>query len=352
MNLFNKRTNELQPYVVSSRIIDSNEDWLVLDWNESTSKIPDYLKETLIDFINRGELNLYGDVECTELKYNISKTLGIDESYLTFFNGSDSALNICFESILDEGDHVLTIEPEYSQVRTFIHMKGGVKFDFLLRSIDKPSIEELNESLKGKKIFYFSNPNNPIGFHFEKDEIENMLVSNPDTMFFVDEAYYEFCESSAIDLVSKYSNLIIFRTFSKAFGLAGVRLGYIISNLNNIAVINKIRNGKEVSSIAQISASTALIHYDKIKNRINDLIEVRDWFFNELKQLPNYTVFPSFANFLLVRHLNSREVISALSRNRVLVRDRSTMHILENCFRITIGTKGEMNRVLEILKQF
>ena len=351
MNLFNKRTNELKPYLVSSRNFN-NEPWLVLDWNESTQSIPNYLKDSLKDFIERGELNLYSDVDCTDLKKNVSKLLDIEESCLTFFNGSDSALNICFESILDQGDEVLTIEPEYSQVSTFIHMKGGIKRSFLLKSIKKPTIEELNESLIGKKIFYFSNPNNPIGFYFDNDEIENMLCSNPTTMFFIDEAYYEFCRSSAINLISKYSNLIVFRTFSKAFGLAGIRLGYIISNIQNITVINKIRNGKEISSLAQIAATTTCIHYNHVKDRIDELIEVRDWFFYQLKQMPSYTVFPSSANFLLVRHIDNHDIIYTLSENKILVRDRSSMHLLENCFRITIGTKMEMQRVIEILKQF
>lgn len=352
MNIFNKLTNELQPYVVSSRSINSEEDWLVLDWNESTYKIDNYLKESLAKFINKGELNLYGDVDCTRLKADLRITLGIDESCITFFNGSDSALNICFESILNQGDEVLTIEPEYSQVSTFIHMKGGVKTSFLLHAIDKPSISELNKSLKGKKIFYFSNPNNPIGFSFSIKEIENMITSNPSVVFFVDEAYYEFSNCSAVDLVSKYANLIIFRTFSKAFGLAGIRLGYIISNKYNIEVINKIRNGKEVSSIAQLAASCILENYGLVKQRVNELIITRNLFFDKLNNLSNYEVFPSSANFLLLRHVKSKEIIFALNQCKILVRDRSSMHLLDNCFRITIGTKDEMERVLNVLKQY
>jgi histidinol-phosphate aminotransferase len=352
MNLFNKRTNELNPYVVSSRSIDSDEDWLVLDWNESTNKIDNYIKDSLIDFVKKGELNLYGDIECTDLKKKLAEVIGVEQTCMTFFNGSDSALNICFEALLDEGDKVLTIEPEYSQVSTFIQMKGGVKSSYLLRTIEKPLIPDINNSIKGTKIFYFSNPNNPIGFYFDKNEIENMLISNQNTMFFVDEAYCEFCGSSAIDLISKYSNLIVFRTFSKAFGLAGIRLGYIISNSRNISIINKIRNGKEVSSIAQIAATAALNHYDQIQNRIAELVEVRDWFFNKLKELPNYLVFPSSANFLLVKHKDSERIISALNDNKILVRDRSSMHSLKDCFRITIGSRNEMIRVLDILKRY
>ena len=171
-------------------------------------------------------------------------------------------------------------------------------------------------------------------------------------MFFVDEAYYEFCGSSAIDLISKYSNLIIFRTFSKAFGLAGVRLGYIISNILNISTINKIRNGKEVNSLAQFCASIVLQNYHFITHRIEELINTRDWFLHQVKELPGYEVFPSTTNFLLLRHVHSKEIIFALRNNKILVRDRSSMHLLENCFRITIGTKTEMERVIKVLKQF
>ncbi|MCA6478646.1 MAG: histidinol-phosphate aminotransferase family protein [Chitinophagaceae bacterium] len=352
MNHFNKRTNELQPYVVSSRGIEIDDDWLVLDWNESTIRIEDYLKIKLEKFINKGDLNFYGDVDCTDLKRNLHNALGISESFVTFFNGSDSALNICFETLLEPGDKVLTIEPEYSQVSTFIHMKGGIKSSFLLTSIDKPSIDDLNRSLNGIKVFYFSNPNNPIGFYFTIDEIESMLVSNPTVMFLVDEAYFEFSNSSAVDLIPKYSNLIIFRTFSKAFGLAGIRLGYIISTNHNISMINKVRNGKEVNSVAQFCASVLLQNFETIKLRIQELLNTRDWFFNQVRVLPNFEVFPSKTNFLLLKHNLCKEIILVLRQNKILVRDRSSMHLLENCFRISIGTKVEMERVLQVLKQF
>ncbi len=352
MNLFNKKTNALKPYLVSERSFDDEDDWLILDWNESTYRIDTPLKERLIDFINKGQLNLYGDVECELLRKKIHHILRIDESSVTFFNGSDSALNICFESILEIGDEVLTIEPEYSQVDTFIKMKGGVKKSFLLKSIDKPSIDELNRSLKNKKVFYFSNPNNPIGFLFSKNEIEDMLMRNPSVMFFVDEAYYEFSGSHVIDLISKYSNLIIFRTFSKAFGLAGIRLGYVVSAKENISMINKVRNGKEVSTIAQLAAITALDNYSLLENRIKEIISTRNWFVDELSKLLNFEFFQSSANFLLIKHENFEEIISKLRESKILVRDRSSMHLLNNCFRITIGKKSEMERVLAVLKHF
>ena len=352
MNLFNKKTNELKPYVVSERSFNDDEDWLILDWNESTYRIDKPLKESLIDFINKGQLNLYGDVDSELLRRKLRDTLSIDEFSVTFFNGSDSALNICFESILETGDEVLTIEPEYSQVDTFIKMKGGVKKSYLLKSVNKPSIEDLNVELKDKKIFYFSNPNNPIGFLFNSDEIEELLFRNPFVMFFVDEAYYEFSGSSVIDLISKYSNIIIFRTFSKAFGLAGIRLGYVISAKDNISMINKVRNGKEVSTIAHLAAITALDNYSLLQNRINEVISTRSWFVDELSKLTNYEIFPSFANFLLVKNERHEEIISRLRDSKILVRDRSSMHLLKNCFRITIGKKSEMERVLAVLKHF
>ena len=352
MNLFNIKTNDLKPYVVSERSFEDEDDWLILDWNESTYRIDASLKESLIGFINNGKLNLYGDIDCKALKEALRNTLGINDTCVSFFNGSDSALNICFESILEIGDEVLTLEPEYSQVDSFITMKGGIKRSFLLQTIEKPSIDELNLSLIGKKIFYFSNPNNPIGFYFSKNEIEHMLNSNPHVMFFVDEAYYEFCDSSVFILISQYTNLIIFRTFSKAFGLAGIRLGYIISNHNNISMINKVRNGKEVSTIAQFSALKALENYAVVEDRIQEIVLTRDWFLMEVSQLLGFEVFPSSANFLIIRHANFTEIISALRKCKILVRDRSSMHLLKNCFRISIGKRLEMERVLKVLKRF
>jgi histidinol-phosphate aminotransferase len=352
MNLFNKKTNELKPYVVSERSFDDEEDWLILDWNESTYRIGTCLKESLIHFINEGKLNLYGDVDCSVLRKKLYDILKIDEFAVSFFNGSDSALNICFESILENGDEVLIIEPEYSQVDTFIKMKGGVKNSYLLKSIDKPSIVDLNNALIGKKVFYFSNPNNPIGYLFSESEIENMVITNPSVMFFVDEAYYEFSGSSAINLISKFSNLIIFRTFSKAFGLAGIRLGYVVSAKENISMINKVRNGKEVSTIAQLAAITALDNYLLLESRIQEVISTRNWFVNELSKLVNFEFFQSSANFLLIKHDNHEEIISKLIDSKILVRDRTSMHMLKNCFRITIGNKSEMERVLAVLKLF
>ncbi len=350
MNLFNKKTNELSPYVVSERKLKDEDDWLILDWNESTFRIDEALKESLIEFVKNGQLNLYGDVDCRLLKNTLHKTLGVDESWVLFFNGSDSALNICFEAILEIGDQVLALEPEYSQVDTFIKMKGGIKSSLLLSTIKKPTVDELNLYLKGKRIFYFSNPNNPVGFCFTKVEIELLLKQNPSVMFFVDEAYYEFSDTSVVDLVSQYSNLIIFRTFSKAFGLAGIRLGYIITNVINNSLISKVRNGKEVSSIAQLSAIRVLENYNVVKERIREVVNTREWFFKELLEIPGYKVFPSLGNFLLIRHESCTKIISVLREHRILVRDRSSMHLLNNCFRITIGTRLEMERVLNVLK--
>jgi histidinol-phosphate aminotransferase len=117
-------------------------------------------------------------------------------------------------------------------------------------------------------------------------------------------------------------------------------------------MINKVRNGKEVSTIAQLSALNALKQYNVVEQRINEIIHTRDWFLKEVSKLSGYDVFPSSANFLLIRHENYSKIISELRKFKILVRDRSTMHLLKNCFRITIGKKYEMERVLKVLKQF
>ena len=107
-----------------------------------------------------------------------------------------------------------------------------------------------------------------------------------------------------------------------------------------------------MNSLAQFCASIVLQNYHFITHRIEELINTRDWFLHQVKELPGYEVFPSTTNFLLLRHVHSKEIIFALRNNKILVRDRSSMHLLENCFRITIGTKTEMERVFKVLKQF
>lgn len=351
-SLFNKRCIDLKPYVVSSRNINDNNDWIILDWNESSFKLDEILKKKLIDEIQNGTLNLYSDIESSDLILALAEFNKVGKQNLLVFNGSDSALNTSFECIIENSDNVLLIDPDYSQVHTFIHMKSGKINFFKLDQIEKPSTEKLSAAIKGNKVFYFSNPNNPIGFNFSKEDVEYLVKDNPQTMFFIDEAYSDFSKTSVISLIENYSNIIIFKTFSKAFGVAGLRLGYAISQSENINLLSKVRNGKEINTLAQVSGTFLINNYEMIQKRVDEIINVRDFFYNEVNNLNLFKVFPSEANYLLIKHPEHLEIIKDLKNNKILVRDRSSMHLLSNCFRVTIGQIDEMKKILEILKKY
>jgi histidinol-phosphate aminotransferase len=351
---FNKRIEELVPYKVSKRIENiTNEDWLILDWNESTIPICEELKSTLIQYIQNGRLNLYGDVDTTQLRQSLSIYTKMKENQISVFNGSDSALNIVLESIISESDNCYILEPEYSQIKTFISSKGAIIKTIECNNIFDPNFSLIEDVLFDAKVFYFSNPNNPTGQIYDRNSIESLIKKFPNVWFLIDEAYIEFYNyDNLLKLINLYNNVIIFRTFSKAFGLAGLRIGYIVSQESNIEQINKIRNGKEVNSIAQIAANWSLKNLDKLYKNVDQTIESKNNFLDQLSSISDLKCFPSHANFVLIQTPFSKELYKHLYNDKILVRDRSDMYGLENCLRITIGNNIQMKRVLKSFKSY
>lgn len=351
--MFNKRVKNLQPYTVSERDkFIHDKEWLLLDWNESTLSTPIHVQNVLIEVIQNGFLNYYPDTHSKEALTILSNYLKIEASKLSIFNGSDSALNISFECLLNENDIVSVYGPEYSQIFTFIEMKGAKINLIKCANIFEFDVDFINSSIKNSKVFYISNPNNPTG-RFIKTSILNQLISNnPNTFFFIDEAYIDFASENSIKLIEKYDNVIIFRTFSKAFGLASLRIGYVISSDKNIMYLNKVRNGKEVNLLAQKAISEILKNDSEIKSHIESIKNIRNWFFLEINKLNGFLAYESHSNFVLIKHSKHLEIISYLFDNKILVRDRSSLNGLENCFRITIGNEFEMKKVLDVIKKW
>jgi histidinol-phosphate aminotransferase len=198
-------------------------------------------------------------------------------------------------------------------------------------------------------VIYITNPNNPTGRIIEPVIIKNLLETYPNKLFIIDEAYYEFSNKSCVNLINEFDNIIITRTFSKAFSLASIRLGYICSNEKNIIQINKIRNTKEVNTFAQTLGITALENINYIKDRVDIINKNKKLFINELKKL-NIEFIESMSNFILIRVNDSSFLINKLMKKNILVRDRSSFIGLENCIRITIGEMEDMMTIINTIK--
>jgi histidinol-phosphate aminotransferase len=354
--MFNKKLKNLKPYDVSKRFGGTNDERpkVLLDWNESTKVFSTKFENKIKNIYKNLDVNFYSDIDCKKLRHSISKYVNCDEDEISVFNGSDSALNIIFESILDPEDFVLKVEPDYSQIDTFIKMKGASIVKINSRNVFEKCIHDIKNALKKKKIkaFYLSNPNNPTGIFYNEEELENLILKFPRTWFLIDEAYADYLGKTFCSLITKNKNVMIVKTFSKAFGLAGLRLGYVVSNKSNIIQINKIRNGKEVNTIAQEVVKLALEHMDEFQIFLEGIRKNKKEFLKNLKTLNGLEIIDTSVNFILIKCNQNEQLVNFLRSKNIFIRDRSKMYGLKNFSRISIGSNEEMDLVFKNIQSF
>ena len=337
-----KSISNLQTYNVGGRS-DLSSDWECFDWNESEFPPTNKVFEVMKSFYR---YERYPDITATQLKNKLSDYVSLPVDFIEVYNGSDDALKDIITVFVDKDTHVLSYQPSYTQVNTFIttntenYMKVNIKDPLGKHEYDF-------DYCKVNEVVYLVNPNNPTGKLLPVEEIEKLVKTYPNTLFIVDEAYYEFAKQSCSHLVVSHKNLIVTRTFSKAFGLASVRLGYCMGHPDTLSHIRKIRNGKAVNTLGQLCGIAALNDLDYLQSRIDEMNDAKKFF---IDNLPNYyNALDSDANFVLVKTPDSKKLLEKMKENKILIRDRSAFDNLENCVRITIGSKKQIIRVLDVM---
>jgi len=337
-----KSISNLQTYNVGGRS-DLSSDWECFDWNESEFPPTNKVFEVMKSFYR---YERYPDITATQLKNKLSDYVSLPVDFIEVYNGSDDALKDIITVFVDKDTHVLSYQPSYTQVNTFIttntenYMKVNIKDPLGKHEYDF-------DYCKINEVVYLVNPNNPTGKLLPVEEIEKLVKTYPNTLFIVDEAYYEFAKQSCSHLVVSHKNLIVTRTFSKAFGLASVRLGYCMGHPDTLSHIRKIRNGKAVNTLGQLCGIAALNDLDYLQSRIDEMNDAKKFF---IDNLPNYyNALDSDANFVLVKTPDSKKLLEKMKENKILIRDRSAFDNLENCVRITIGSKKQIIRVLDVM---
>lgn len=342
----NRNLRNIKYYLPSDRT--QNNDTVKLDWNECNLPFDESYLEKLRKSIISINLSEYPNINNKKLISELSNYCNINYKNIQIFNGSDSALHYIFATFLNPETKVLIFYPSYSQVESYIQLyTNNLNYSFItdLFGDHKYHFNDIEDN----DVIYITNPNNPTGKIIDPEVIESLLLRFPKKLFIIDEAYYEFSNKTCALMVNKYENLIVTRTFSKAFSLASIRLGYICSDISNINKINKIRNTKEVNSFAQSLGLTALQNINYIKDRISIINNNKKIFTNQLKKL-NIEFIESMSNFVLIRVANGKDLIDKLTKKNILVRDRSSFKGLENCIRITIGESETMNIIIETIK--
>ncbi len=337
----------INPYEAGKSAEYLKKDYIVLCSNENPypphPAVIDAIKEEL------NNVNRYPDPEYRELKIAVAEYLNVDVDQIVVGNGASEILsNICI-AVLDVMDSVTIPIPSYTMY-AILAMLRDASINFVEYPYYRINAEDLIEKLRNSKLLFLCSPNNPTG-----NVIENLeyILNNFNGLIVLDEAYAEFSKSSAIELVDDYENLIIVRTFSKFFGLAGLRIGYAVSkNLELVKALEKIRLPFCINNIAVKAAIAALEnieYYRKIRDKI---IEEREKLSKKLEKFEQLEVFPSEANFLLVRVKEEIGLAKKLEKEGIAVRDvTGLMGLKGEHVRITIGKEEENEALIDALKR-
>ena len=340
---------EIEPYEYASSIplsLWSRKPLLKLDCNEATYPPSPLVKRKLIEFIENAPLNWYPDTGAQDLKLAVSRYVEHPPEFISIFNGCDHALETLCRTYLKKGDEVVIFAPTYDNFRVFAESAGGSVIPIYARTPFETNVRGIEKVFRPQtKIVYLANPTNPTGVTYNPEEILHVLKAAASALVIVDEAYYEFWGETSLSLIRDHPNLVVTRSFSKAFALAGLRCGYLVSRPENIRVIEKVRNGKNVNVLAQVAASAALEDIDFIRARIQELHQAKRWFVKKMTQR-GMPVIDTPANFVLMKVPDPDGVHKALESHQVLVRNRNTLPQLSGYLRITIGTSSEMERLL------
>ena len=299
-----------------------------------------------------GKLNRYPDPYQRELKIVISKLKGIEDEKIFLGNGSDEIIDLCFRVFCNPGvDKVLTFPPTYGMYEVSASVNNIETIKVPLNNsfqIDLKRSEELFSDKKLKLVFICS-PNNPTSNSMNYNDVKN-IIRKFNGIVVVDEAYIDFSETpSILNLVNKYPNLIVMQTFSKAYGLAEVRVGMAFANPEIVGYFNKLKPPYNISTINQKAVLQKLTKTEQSKQQVLRIKKERERLSSILSKMNIVEkIYPSDANFLLAKVRNADYIYNELVNKNIIIRNRSKM--VNNCVRITIGKKAENNRLISALK--
>ncbi len=356
----NKSVLKSKPYKLSTQKAWLQEDKtsvLKLDWNESTISPSPKVISALTNLIETDCLNWYPNTNNTELTKLISTYCSVDIKNVQYFNGSDAVHEVIFKTFSSDGDTLTILGPTYDHPRSVAECFGLHLDYFYLSRNFKFNFNNFKEHLQNKKpsIVYICSPNNPTGNTYSNTIITQMLEEFPNILFIIDEAYKEFSNTSSESIVLEYNNIIVTRTFSKAFGLASLRLGYCLSSFQNIDLMNKYRNPKSINLFAQVAGIESLNDLNYIEQYVGEVEKAKLLFINEVNSNLSEFVKPivGYGNFVLFENLSTKssdEIVKFFESRKIYIRDYGHIKNLENHIRVTIGNNEQTLKLISSFK--
>ncbi len=322
-----------------------------LSSNENPYELPQWLREKIAERIKELSFNRYPDPTYADLKKTIADFYNLDPENIVLGNGSDEIIDILIKAVGDLKKPVMYPIPTFPMYQVSSDIVGRPKAEFELDDSFNLKKENLDKALeKNPDIAFFASPNNPTGNTFNEELIE--YVSWKGVFTVVDEAYIDFSDKESLyKKALKKDNFIVIRTLSK-IGLAGLRIGFLIAKKEIASIIDKIRPPFNITLPSQVVAEVVLTEgKDVIKSQIEKIKSERKRVMKELEAISDVKVFPSDANFFLIKVQNADLIHKKLIEKGILVRNVSYLPKLDNCLRISIGKPEENTEFIKALKQ-
>ena len=348
MTLLRCNIAEMAGYVPGYQPEDESA-WIKLNTNENPyPPSPKVVEAILAEVGAAGEsLRKYPDAASRRAREEAGRLYGFDPEWIVMANGSDELLNSLIRAFAGEGEEIAYVHPSYSYYATLAEIQGARVRTFGLT--EKYALKDFPERYEGK-LFFLTNPNAPLGFLFPRPFIEE-LAQRVAGVLVVDEAYVDFADENSLDLVKSRENVVVTRTFSKSYSLAGMRLGLAVARPEVASALNKIRDHYNLDRLAQAAAAAALRDQGHLRECVRRIRETREWFSLELRFL-GWEVIPSHGNYLFAvpPDRDGKKAYEHLYARKILVRHFSDP-ALSHGLRITIGAREEMEKTVAALRE-
>ena len=314
----------------------------------NTNESPFPPSQGVLDRVSKEELsklNLYPDPECKLLKDKIANLYGFDSENIFISNGSDEILSFSFMAFCSEEKGAIFPNISYGFYKVYGDLYG---VDYTEAPLKDDFTVNVNDYLSTDKTVVIANPNAPTGLSISTTDIENIVKSNPENVVLIDEAYVDFGGKSCVELVRKYDNLLVVRTYSKSRSMAGARLGFAIGSKALIDDLNRIKystNPYNINRLTLVAGEAAIDDNDYYVDRCKEIVEIREYSKKKLSEL-GFTYLDSDTNFIFAKSdkISGEEYYKKLKDNGVLVRHFSNP-IITDFVRITVGTRSQMDRL-------
>ena len=321
---------------------------ILLNANEGSNNLDTKIIEEIKEAMNDIAFNRYPDNDQTELLEAYGKVIGVKKENLLAGNGSDQMLGLLIGTFLSKGKKLYTFDPDFSMYDYYASCYEADVKKYPLNDDGTLDVDGFIENGKDVSLVMFSRPNNPSGYCLSQEEIKKVLNGFQDIPVVVDEAYIEFAkEDSAIQLLNEYNNLYVTRTLSKAYGVAGIRVGFLISNEENMKVMKSGSVAYTLNSVTMKIGTIILKYADAFQKQAKIISQKRDAMYEQVKNLNKITFYPSQGNFLHGKTDNKEKLLKMFEKKNIVIRNYK-----DDAFRITIGNDNENQAVLEVLKKY